>query len=49
MTQAEKYKEALDVIQALLNAYGCNTPKWVKAREIIDFERPILEESIWLN
>lgn len=42
MTLEEKYQEALDAIQVLLNTYGCLTPVWEKPREIIDRERPLI-------
>ena len=45
MTEAEKYQEAIDVIQDLLIHLGTATPLWVKAREIIDRERPILDTN----
>lgn len=43
MTLEEKYQHALDLLQNLLNSYGCNTPKWEEARKLIDEERPIVK------
>lgn len=45
MTLEEKYQEALDALQNLLNACGVKTKTWEKAREIVDRERPILERK----
>jgi hypothetical protein len=41
----EKYEEALDQLQALLNAFGTKTPIWDKTREIVDRERPLIGED----
>lgn len=45
MTLEEKYQEALDALQNLLDACGVKTKVWEKAREIVDRERPILERK----
>ena len=37
-----KYQAALDIIQSLLNAYGCKTKLWEPARALLDAERPLI-------
>ncbi len=37
-----KYENALDILQTLLNAYGCKTKLWEPARALLDAERPLI-------
>jgi len=43
--QREIYSEALDIIQSLLNAYGCKTKLWEPARALLDAERPLIAKE----
>lgn len=45
MTTDQKYEKALDIIQSLLNTYGCMTPQWEEARKLIDLERPLIPKE----
>jgi hypothetical protein len=45
VTIEQKYQHALDIIQNLLNAYGCKTPQWEEARTLIDLERPLIAKE----
>lgn len=38
-----KYQEALDALEALLLAFGTQTPIWDAPRRIIERERPIVK------
>lgn len=45
MTLEEKYEHAINIIKSLVDAYGCKTPKWEEARNLLDIERPLIKEE----
>lgn len=44
-TLKREKEHGLDLLQSLLNAYGCKTPKWEEARTLIDLERPLIAKE----
>lgn len=42
MTIEQKYEHAINIIKSLVDAYGCKTPKWEEARNLLDIERPLV-------
>lgn len=46
MTIEQKYENAIDIIKSLVDAYGCKTPKWEEARNLLDIERPLIKEEV---
>lgn len=45
MTLEQKYEHAINIIKSLVDAYGCKTPKWEEARNLLDIERPLIKEE----